>query len=423
MPRVVVADSGTGEPAWWRPRPVLRRFVSDLLATELSRLRPGAVPKPQPWHEALAMDQDLGVDSLERMTLATALAEALHLHESGIEDYLLARRTLGDWIDIADAGLSRFSRELTFRTSGSSGSPKPCVHPLELLMQETAHLATLLEGAQRILSAVPSHHVYGFLFTILLPRAVRLPPEAVVDLRASTPAWLTWGARPGDVVIGHPEFWQAVARTVPRLPPGVVGVTSTAPCPDHVSETLERAGLAQLVQVYGASETGGVGARRSHRDQYRLFPHWTFSPHRADELVRALPDGTMQRSVCQDAIDPVDETGFRVGARHDGGVQVAGVNVFPSRVAAILRQHPLVADAAVRLMRPEEGTRLKAFVVPRADAVQDGLLLSGLREWIDMHLTAPERPKAIRTGSCLPATASGKLTDWNVEAPNSATED
>jgi long-chain acyl-CoA synthetase len=404
---------GDGQAPWWRPRPVLQRFVFDLLGAELSRLRPGAEPKAGPWHETLALDDDLGVDSLERMTLASALAEALHLHQSGIEDYLLARRTLGDWIDIADAGLSRFSREVTFRTSGSSGSPKPCVHPLELLMQETAHLATLLAGAQRILTAVPSHHVYGFLFTILLPRALGLQPEAVVDLRASTPAWLTRGAGAGDVVIGHPEFWQAVARTVPQVPPGVIGVTSTAPCPDHASEALERAGLAQLVQVYGASETGGVGSRRSHRDPYRLFPHWTFSAHQAGELVRKLPDGTTQTSACQDQIEPVDENAFHVGARHDGGVQVAGVNVFPSHVAAILRQHPLVADAAVRLMRPEEGTRLKAFVVPRGGPGQEGLLLSELRGWIDLHLTAPERPKAVRTGSSLPVTASGKHADWS----------
>lgn len=406
---------GDGQAPWWRPRPVLRRFVFDLLGAELSRLRPGAEPKAGQWHESLALDDDLGVDSLERMTLASALAEALHLHQSGIEDYLLARRTLGDWIDIADAGLSRFSRELTFRTSGSSGSPKPCVHPIELLMQETTHLATLLDGAQRILTAVPSHHVYGFLFTVLLPRALGLQPEAVVDLRASSPTWLTRGAGPGDLVIGHPEFWQAVARTVPQVPRGVIGVTSTAPCPDHVSDAMERAGLSQLVQVYGASETGGVGSRRSHRDPYRLFPHWTFSVHQASELVRKLPDGTTQRSVCQDAIEQVGENTFRVGARHDGGVQVAGVNVFPSHVAAILRQHPLVADAAVRLMRPEEGTRLKAFVVPRGGPGQGDLLLSELRGWIDLHLTAPERPKAIRTGSSLPVTTSGKPADWSAE--------
>jgi 4-coumarate--CoA ligase len=67
-----------------------------------------------------------GTDSLELVSLATALVEALHLHRSGIEDYLLARRTLGEWIEICAGGLARFDGALTFCTSGSTGKPKSC---------------------------------------------------------------------------------------------------------------------------------------------------------------------------------------------------------------------------------------------------------------------------------------------------------
>ena len=72
----------------------------------------------------------LGADSLGLVSLATALVEALHLHRSGIEDYLLVRRTLGEWIEICAAGLARFDEALTFRTSGSTGKPKACTHAL-----------------------------------------------------------------------------------------------------------------------------------------------------------------------------------------------------------------------------------------------------------------------------------------------------
>lgn len=390
--------------------------MADLLHGELTRQRRVGELPPRPWQEDLALESDLGVDSLERMTLAAALAESLQLHESGIEDYLLASGTLRGWVDVAEAGLSRFSARLVFRTSGSSGLPKACVHPLALLLQETSHLAHMFEGHQRLLIAVPAHHVYGFLFTVLLPRALGLRPEAVIALGRSSPAWLASAARAGDLVIGHPEFWQTVARTVPRLPAGVTGVTSTAPCPDPVSDALESAGIARLVHVYGASETGGIGWRTAPRTAYRLFPYWTFSPANESEVVRTLPDGTRQAYVCQDRIGRLSETDFDVGARHDGGVQVAGVNVFPSLVAAVLRQHPLVADVAVRLMRPEEGSRLKAFVVPKQPHADSSAFMADLRGWIDSRLTAPERPKAIRTGTRLPATAAGKLSDWSIEA-------
>ena len=407
------AAAGAGAAPWWQPRPVLRRFVADLIQDELSRLRRSGASLAQPWPEELALEQDLGVDSLERLALAAALAESLHLHQSGIEDYLLARRSLGDWIDIADAGLARFCSELTFRTSGSSGVPKPCLHQLSSLLQEIDQLAVMFEGRQRILSAVASHHIYGFLFTILLPRALGLGPEAVIDLRGSTPAWLARGAMPGDLVIGHPDFWEAVARTVPQMPADLVGVTSTAPCPDHVSDAIEKAGIARLAHIYGSSETAGIGWRSSYRDPYSLFAHWSFSPGHADELLRRLPDGRQQARACQDRLERLGPCTFNVASRHDEGVQVGGVNVFPSRAEAALKRHPLVQDAVVRLMRPDEGTRLKAYVVPRAAVANSALLVAELRRWIDAHLTVPERPKSIRLGTGLPVTASGKHSDWD----------
>ncbi len=399
---------------WWEPRAALRRFVADLLADELARHRRASLPHVQLWSDALRLDADLGVDSLELVTVATALAEALHLHASGIEDYLLARRTLGEWVDIARTGLERFSETLTFRTSGSTGTPKPCLHPLAGLHQETRHLATLFAGRRRVLAAVPAHHIYGFLFTVLLPRELGVPADAVQDLRGSTPAWLARGAQPGDLVIGHPEFWRAVARTVPALPPDVVGVTSTAPCPDEVARQLRDARLARLVQVYGASETAGIGARQSHEEAYELFPHWRFDGANPHWLLRTLPEGGEQAAALPDALIPAGERHFRVGARHDDAVQVGGINVFPARVREVLRRHPAVEDAAVRLMRPEEGTRLKAFVVAKGAQGASPALLAELQRWVDRELTTPERPKAIRLGEALPLTPSGKLADWNL---------
>ncbi len=397
--------------AWWTGGAVLRRFVVDLLADEMARHRRGAVPHATLWRDDLRLDEDLGADSLELMALATALAEALHLHASGIEDYLLVRRTLGDWVKIAGTGLQRHDALLTFRTSGSTGVPVPCQHALSTLQQEAQHLATLVPGRRRVLCAVPAHHIYGFLFSVLLPQAVGLPSGAVLDIRASTPAWLAHGARPGDLVIGFPDFWQAVARTVPALPPDVIGVTSCAPCPSGVSQAVEAAG-ATLLHVYGASETGGVGARAGGDQPYRLFPY--FSLRGDSELVRRLPDGGERVFRLQDRLELVGETQFHVGARRDHAVQVGGINVFPARVRDVLKRHPGVQDAAVRLMRPEEGGRLKAFIVPRPDWQQGDDAMSSLRVWIDRELAAPERPRAIRIGFELPRTAAGKQADWDL---------
>lgn len=381
---------------WWRERGVVRRCVTDLIVGELARSRrSSAALPPRPWPESLRLDDELGIDSLERLTLASAVAEFIQLHHTGIEDAMLVRRTLGDWVTVAQTGLDHYSAALTFRTSGSSGEPKSCEHSLDSLGREVAALADLFSGTKRVLAAVPSHHIYGFLFTVLLPQALGLGEEDVVDIRGSSPALLAHQLIPGDLVIGHPEFWRAVARTAPTLLASARGVTSTAPCPDEVSAAIVRTGLGALYHIYGSSETAGVGWRASYREPYQLFDHW-----QAD--TSSLPD----------VIEWVSDRSFLVGARRDAAVQVGGINVFPSRVRDILLTHPQVADAAVRLMRPDEGARLKAFVVPSAEVTDLAAFEVAMRGWMATNLTAPERPQALRFGASLPVTEAGKGTDW-----------
>ncbi len=398
------------DTAWWEDDAAVQRFVCDLVAAELVAMRlTGPALPPLPWREDLHIGRDLGADSLELMGLASALAEALHMHESGIEDYLLARQTIGDWVVIAQTGLSRFSARLTFRTSGSSGTPKGCMHPLDALWQEVRELAPLLSGTRRIFSAVPSHHIYGFLFTILLPRALGLTGDAVTDLRSGSAARLAHSLRKGDLVVGHPEFWRAAVRAVPAFVAGVSGVTSTAPCPDDVSAALKHAGLATLLQVYGSSETAGVGWRTSADQPYTLFSYWQRDAEDQGALLRAGADGG--RRDCQDALDWRDERRFVPTGRIDQAVQVGGINVFPARVRRELLLHPDVLDVSVRLMHPAEGNRLKAFVVPRT-GVNHELLHAALAAWAGERMTAPERPRAFSFGAALPADSKGKPADW-----------
>jgi len=395
---------------WWTDRGALLRFVADLVAGELAVLRHEPL-LPTGWSASLSLQHDLGVDSLELMQLAGTLAEALQMARSGIEDYLLARRTLAGWLDIAATSLQHWDGELTFRTSGSTGEPKRCSHTLAALEQEAAALAALFPQRRRLLLAVPSHHIYGFLFGVLLPRHLGLQPEQVLVVRGHLPSRLAAQMQPGDLVVGHPQFWQATLDTDAVFPQDAMGVSSTAPCPDAVAQRAEAAGLA-LVQVYGASETGGLGWRSSYRDPYHLLPYLERVAGTEDEILRRGPDGAMRALTPQDGLAWCGEDRFTVGPRRDAAVQVGGINVFPERVRQVLLAHPLVDDVAVRLMRPDEGVRLKAFVVPRAGTGTG--FTQELRAWIDARLPPMERPKAITLGPALPRGALGKAADWSI---------
>jgi 4-coumarate--CoA ligase (photoactive yellow protein activation family) len=398
---------------WWADRAALLRFVADLVAGELAALRHDQLLLPTGWTASLSLQHDLGVDSLELLQLAGTLNEALQMSRSGVEDYLLARRTLAGWLDIATTALQHWDGELTFRTSGSTGEPKRCTHGLGLLEQEAAALAALFPGRRRLLLAVPSHHIYGFLFGVLLPRHLGLAPAQVLSVRGRLPSQLAAQVQPGDLVVGHPQFWQAALDAGAAFPDDVVGVSSTAPCPDAVAASAETAGLA-LFQVYGASETGGLGWRASHRDPYRLLPYLERAPGDGNAVLRRGPDGATHTLHPQDGLAWSGLQRFTVGPRQDAAVQVGGINVFPERVRKVLLDHPQVEDAAVRLMRPDEGLRLKAFVVARPGA--GAAFVQELRTWIDARLAAPERPKAITLGDRVPRGALNKPADWSIHA-------
>ena len=400
---------------WWRDEAVLTRFVCDLVASELARARPtAAVLPPTPWDPALHLPRDLGLDSIEFLGVATALTESIHLHETGIEDRLLLQPTIGSWVATARDGLEHFSSAMTFRTSGSQGDPKRCTHQLSTLWQEVEELAPMFEGRRRVISAVRGHHIYGFLFTVLLPRALGLPGASVVDLRSRIPTSLRNELREGDLVIGYPDVWRSVAQ-VGAVPAGVVGVTSTAHCPGELARALSRAGLDTLVQIYGSSETAGVGVRTDPEEPYALMSFWERAEDDDEVLLRRSADGALTSYPLQDTLEWSGARHFQPAGRIDRAIQVAGVNVFPDVVRRVLMEHPAVLDAAVRRMRPDDASRLKAFVVPRTGFAGHDALHAELEAWVATKLTAPERPRAFTFGATLPRDSAGKLTDWRIE--------
>jgi long-chain acyl-CoA synthetase len=66
------------------------------------------------------------------------------------------------------------------------------------------------------------------------------------------------------------------------------------------------------------------------------------------------------------------------------------------------------------LMRPEEGHRLKAFVVLQPDREADPGIRDALRAHLARHLSHLEQPASITFGPALPKNEMGKAADWNI---------
>lgn len=396
--------------AWWLADAAADRFVTDLVSYELKRERPGWHYPAMPWHRDWRLDGDeIGCDSLELLSLAAALAQALHLHRSGIEDLLLARRRLTDWAELSRMGLARFSDEITFSTSGSTGDPKLCTHRLADLVEEAGELAYLLSGTRRIVAAVPSCHIYGFIFTLLLPALLKVP---VLAMNGSSALSVIQAAdQEGDLIIGYPDFWRAALRSVENFPRGLSGVTSTGPIDDELGRHLKQKGLAHLLDVYGSSETSGIGWRELPASTFRAFSYWRPGAL-SDQIFRASEDGTLRAFPLQDHLTLAPDGGLVVGSRRDRAFQVGGINVHPGHVEKVLAEHPAIHQAQIRQMSPGEGGRVKAFVIPNDPHTDAEALRAELLRWCRSRLSAAECPRHITVGTAFSTNELGKRMDW-----------
>jgi long-chain acyl-CoA synthetase len=387
-------------------------LVCSLVSAELelsrkNRFDPGELAD---WDETTPLTGGgIEMDSIELLQVSSAVDEFFHLHDTGIEEYLLRHRALGLWCDLVLQAYPGGQRHLTFRTSGSQGAAKSNTHRAATLMQEISCLARLFRGRERIVCLVAPHHIYGFLLSILLPQALAIP---VVAARHWPVGKILRALAPGDLVVGHPLIWQELQRRANALPTDVHGVTSTAPCNPRLIAALRAMGLARMTEVYGSSETGGIGFRHDPARPYRLFAHWQRTQNRgAGAGEFGLKRGREKAVLLPDLLDWRGPRSFRPLHRKDQAVQVAGINVYPQDVARRLREHPAIADCAVRLMRIEVGDRLKAFIVPK-NRYNKSALRPELEQWIYARFSSAERPVALAFGKALPVTQNGKSADW-----------
>jgi long-chain acyl-CoA synthetase len=397
---------------WYRDRPALHRVATDAALAELLRLRGTASAT------ALSWSDDMSLDSFslpERRTIGDSLSLLFGLV---LTPGFVSAQRLGDWLDLMTAAFDAQggAGDLTFRSSGSTGEPKAIRHSWDRFAEELEFQAGLHEPAgtniRRVVGLVPSHHIYGFMFVLLLPQRYG---AAFIDMRGMRPTAIVERLQPGDLVVGFPQIWQSLSETrrpmSKPMPRDVRGITSTAPCPPETARAVKAAGFTRLVELYGSSETAGIGWRDTPETGFTLFPYWRFAGgttmlrHRSREQVVALPDH----------LAVADQAGrFVVVGRRDGAIQIGGMNVHPDHVAAVLRQHPAIADARVRPYRVGRTLRLKAFLVPRDAAAELTALRRTVEDWLRRRLLPIERPRHLTFGTTLPEGAMGKAADWDI---------
>ncbi len=202
-------------------------------------------------------------------------------------------RLLGDWQKHSDNVLTEYAptasafsplhpqqTELVIFTSGSTDEAKAIPKTLQQLQTEINTLEHCWGQKLRdstVLGTVSQQNIYSLLFRVLWPLAAgrcfhseaALSPEVLV--KQSTPA--CWIASPAHLKrLNEDSTWDELANLSLIFSSG--GVLPTAAATQIAEHSRQ-----SVFEIYGNSETGGIGWRQYPAQNWTLFPGMQLSNH------------------------------------------------------------------------------------------------------------------------------------------------
>lgn len=220
------------------------------------------------------------------------------------------------------AALDPSQAHLVIFTSGSGGEAKPILKSLDQLQTEIDTLERCwgqrLAGCD-VLATVSHQHIYGLLFRVLWPLAAgrcfhsetALNPEILLQ-QASRACWI---ASPAHLKrLDDESPWPGLAALSAIF-------SSGGPLPAEAARQLAACGQA-TIEVYGSSETGGIGWRQWPETRWQLFDQMRIrllgesavldspylpTPFELDDHIRLDSDGRFVLLGRRDRIAKVEE--------------------------------------------------------------------------------------------------------------------
>jgi len=298
-------------------------------------------------------------------------------------------------------------------TSGSTGVPKPypkywggIVHEVRIAGERLGLDAR--RGGQ-ILATVPAQHMYGFVYSVILPAqwgyaigAER--PFYPEDIRRALVAL------PGPaILVTTPVHIRACVLDGVQLPPLDFILTSTAPLDATLAAQAEALYGTHVQEFYGSTETGAIAARRQAETAvWRTFADIRVVP--VDDGFRVEAPYLPEPMVLADHADVLNEREFVLHGRNADIIKIAGKRTTLGDLNHQLLAIEGVVDGTFFLPDGEKGRelRLAAFVV--APGCRREEILNSLRSRIDPVFL----PRPLRLVEALPRNATGKLPRANL---------
>lgn len=323
-------------------------------------------------------------------------------------------------------------QQVTIFTSGSSGQPKLIVKHVWQLLNEINELQKLWGEEvddQVTLSFVSHQHIYGLLFRLMWP--VLSHRDLVVE-QFEYPEHLVAKALEFNrsiCIVGSPaHFTRLVGNNVLADLNNSLGLifSSGGNLATDKAVALNHELSVNIVEVFGSSETGGIGWRQQpepHCTQWQPFSTVKVSYDTKSQQLKIKSNYLQDVDswyLCDDRIDLHENGKFNLLGRIDRIVKIEEKRLSLDEMEQQLSAHAFVKNVFVTLI---QNTRLQVVAaVELSELGQEKLALDGklaINNQLKSHLTQTfERvtlPKKWRYVGTLPYNAQGKLIKSEVE--------
>jgi len=359
-------------------------------------------------------------------------------------------RLIGDWdtgkpfdyalasTDVSSLQLSPLNpaeTRLVIFTSGSTGQPKQIEKRLIQLQLEIATLEKQWGkqlGNADVLATVSHQHIYGLLFRVLWPLSagrcfhsrIYINPETLVNSIQDTAA--CWIASPAQLKrLDQNSPWYGLA--------GLTAIFSSGGALHQTSKQQINAHSGQqVIEIYGSSETGGIGWRQhdtvwqlfdglrlsSANDRWQLHSPYleipSFSP-----LCKREAGGCFQ---LDDQISLQDDGRFILHGRLDRIVKIEEKRLSLSELERRLTDTHWVADAFTTVTMAKSRDIVGAAVVlteagfERLKTGGRNALIRQLRTLLYQWFDAVVLPRKWLLLDSMPLTAQGKIDQHIINA-------
>jgi len=299
-------------------------------------------------------------------------------------------------------------------TGGSTGSPQVWPKTAENIFAEGFFLANRynITGQDCILATVPPYHIYGLLFSVILPL---VSTATVIKDIPSFPDEISSTAIKNRVTIlaSVPAHYRALRDKKISLR---LAVSSAGMLDEGDNITFSRLNEKGIEEIYGSTETGGIATRNRFlgEDYFTPFPtiDWRIKNHRlavrSPYISPGLPVDSEGFFTANDRVNAEGFTQFSLGGRTDAVTKVGGKRVDLEEISTLIRGEPGVDDCVVLALPEKGGREHRISVLIEGETVQT----EKIRETLAATLEPYALPRRIKIIHRIPVNKNGKY-DWH----------